>query len=120
MTLIESMMSQCVKRVKTSQSDGMLGHKNSWTDSEVTFMAAVIKHTNRTEGSQLTVAEKPDLSETYTVVVPTGTALSFHDVFRRVSDSAIFRMLGDVRDTEAPAQSSVQISKAPAERWVEE
>jgi len=115
MSLIETMMVDCTKRVKTSASDGLLGRTNSWTNG-TTFKAAIIKQQNQED----TEAERPDLNERYLIVVPTGTALAFHDVFKRDSDGAVFRVLGDVRDSEAPAQSSVQITKVQAERWVEE
>ena len=82
MTLIESMMSPCVKRVKTFQSDGTLGHLNSWADNGEPFMAAIIKQTPQLQ----TVAEKTELKELYTVVVHVGTALAFHDVIKRASD----------------------------------
>lgn len=120
MTLIESMMVDCVRRVCASESDGLLGHRNEWTDG-AHFRAAIIKQTNQAAAAYQTAeAEQPALSELYTVVVPTGTALGFYDVFRRVSDGATFRALGDVRDTEAPIQSSVPIAKTVAERWEEE
>ena len=121
MTLIESMMTECVKRVKTSQSDGMLGHLNSWANSGAAFQAAIIKQANQQAKAYAhDTAEKPDLDEVYLVVVPTGTALAFYDVIKRASDGAVFRITGDLRDTQAPEQSSVQIAKTTAERWREE
>ena len=112
MTLIESMMTDCVRLILTAESDGHAAHFNEWNEGGH-FRAAVIKNAQL----PVTEAEKPALSETYTVVVPTGTALAFHEAFRRVSDGATFRVLGDVRDTQAPGRSSVQIAKVPAERW---
>lgn len=115
MTLIESMMVPCHKRVKTSVPDGLLGQTNSWADGAA-ITAAIIKQQNN-DGTE---AEKPALSELYLIVVPAGTVLAFYDVIRRDSDGAVFRVLGDNRDTQPPAQSSVQITKVLAERWVEE
>lgn len=112
MTLIESMMTDCVRLILTAESDGHMGHWNTWNEGGH-FCAAVIKNAQQA----VTEAEKPAVSEPYTVVVPAGTVLAFHDAFRRVSDGATFRVLGDVRDTQAPGQSSVQIAKVPAERW---
>lgn len=117
MTLIESMMVDCVRLVLSSASDDLLGHHNDWTDGDH-FRAAIIKQTNQASAAyQLTEAEQPDLSEQYTVVVPTGTVLGFHEAFRRVSDGATFLVTGDVRDTQAPIQSTVPIAKTTAERW---
>lgn len=112
MTLIESMMTDCVRLVLASDPDGHAGRRNTWNDG-AHFRAAIIKD----QQQQTTEGEQPTLVETYTVVVPTGTALGFHEAFRRVKDGATFRVIGNVRDTEAPVQSTVQISKVPAERW---
>lgn len=113
MTLIEDMMVDCVRLVLSSETDGLLGHHNEWTDGDA-FRAAILKHP---EPAPSLVAGQPESKEQYTVVVPTGTVLGFHEAFRRVSDGATFLVLGDVRDTQAPAQSSVQIAKTTAERW---
>lgn len=115
MTLIESMMTECTRRVKTSQSDGHLGRTNDYSNG-TTFMAAII----RKEDQQAAEAERPSHSEEYIVVVPAGTAFSYHEAFKRNSDNATFRITGDPRDTQAPAQSTVQIAKVAAERWEEE
>lgn len=118
--LIIDMMTACTMRVRTGASDGKFGQTNTYADG-ATFQAAIIKQTGQQPASyQATEAERPVLDEIYTVVVPTGTALHHHDVFRRESDGAVFRVTGDARDTEAPAMSTVQIAKTTAERWAEE
>ena len=117
MTLIESMMVDCVRLVLSSASDDLLGHHNEWTDG-APFRAAIIKQAiSRDPPQPFPMAEQPVIKELYTVVVPTGTVLGAHEAFRRVSDGATFRVTGDARDTEAPAQSSVPIAKTTAERW---
>ena len=113
MSLLDSMMEECVLMDKVSVSDGMGGFYYTWTDG-AKFSATIIK-----QGSPIvTVAEQQGVNEQYNVITPTGAALDFHDVFRRVSDGAIFRVTGRIRDTQAPAASSVQIAKVTAERWV--
>ena len=112
MNLLDSMMEDCVLIDKTSVSDGMGGFDYVWSDG-ASFSATIIKN-----GSPIvTVAEQQGVSEQYTVVTPTGASLDFHDVFRRVSDGAVFRVTGRIRDTQAPAASTVQIAKTTAERW---
>lgn len=121
--LIFQMMTQCTRRVPASTEDGLFGHHVTYTDGG-TFQAAIYKQPGqsgrRVSDHEQTEAERPDLEEVYIVVVPTGTPLHFYEVFRRDSDGAIFRALGDARDTEAPAMSTVQIAKTTAERWDEE
>lgn len=112
MSLLDSMMEQCVMLDKTSVSDGMGGFEYVWTEG-ATFQATIIKQSSPT----VTVAEQQGVSEQYNVITPTGAKLDFHDVFRRVSDGATFRVTGHIRDTQAPAASTVQIAKVTAERW---
>ena len=113
MNLIDSMMEKCVLMDKVSRLDGMGGFYYVWTDG-AEFDATIIKASSPT----ITVAEQQGINEQYNVIVPTGIPLDFHDVFRRVSDGATFRVTGYSRDSEAPKASTVQISKVTAERWV--
>lgn len=112
MNLLDSMMVECVLIDKKSVSDGIGGFDYVWSDG-ASFSATIIKN-----GSPIvTVAEQQGVNEQFTVITPIGAVLDFHDVFRRVSDGAVFRVTGWIRDTEAPAASTVQIAKTTAERW---
>ena len=111
MTLIESMMSPCVRMIRDAVQDDYFGHNVAWREGEI-FPAAVIKN----KQPEITEAEQPDAAEEYTVITYTTTALSYDDMFRRLSDGAVFHVIGYSRDTEAPAMCTVQIWKAPAER----
>lgn len=112
MSLIESMFELCVMLDKTSVPDGIGGFNYNWVEGAA-FDAAIIKQSNPT----ITVAEQQGLNEQYLVVLKAGVPLQFHDVFKRLSDNAVFRVTGNARDTEPPAQSTVQIEKVTAERW---
>lgn len=112
MSLIESMMEPCVMMDKVSVPDGMGGFSYQWVTG-AQFEAAVIKLSNPT----IVVAEQKDINEQYNVVARVGVPLQFHDVFKRLSDDATFRVTGDARDTQPPEMSTVQISKVTAERW---
>lgn len=113
MTLLDSMMERCVMMDKVSRLDGMGGFYYVWTEG-VEFDATIIKMSSPT----ITVAEQQGVSEQYNVIVPSGVPLDFHDVFKRLSDGATFRVTDYSRDTEAPKASTVQIAKVTAERWV--
>lgn len=113
MSLIDTMMEACVMVDKTTTPDGLGGFTRAWVDG-ANFRATIIKSSD----IETREAQKQGLTEVYTVVTPKGTRLEYHDVFRRVSDGAIFRVTADNRDNEAPAQSTVQIGKVAAERWV--
>lgn len=113
MNLLESMMESCVILDKVSVSDGMGGFTYTWAEG-ATFDAAIIKAASPT----ITVAEMQGAAEQYNVVTASSVTLDFHDVFRRVSDGATFRVTGYTRDSQAPDASTVKITKVTAERWV--
>lgn len=100
-----------MNRIRVDDDFG--GYSETWTEG-ASFKAAIIK--NSTTEAQ--IAEKQGITELFTVVVKKGFSLSFHDVFKRVSDGAIFRVTSNVKDSEAPDASSVKIAKVTAEKWV--
>lgn len=112
MNLLTSAMEPCVMLDKTTVSDGAGGFDFTWVEG-ATFNAFVRKET----APELIVAEKEGVKETFTVVVQKGVPLDYHDVFRRLSDGAVFRLTSTVRDDAALAQSSISIAKANCERW---
>lgn len=112
MTLLESMYDKCVILNRTKTSDGVLGFTSVWTDGA--GFSALIKKDTSTEAR---LAEKQGVTEVYTVVTARGFGLEYHDVFRRESDGAVFRVTGNQRDSEAPDASTAQIGKVSAERW---
>lgn len=112
MSLIDEFMTSCVMLDKVSVPDGLGGFSYSWTEG-AEFTAAIVKDTTM----QARIAEKQGVSELYTVTVYKGAALQFHDVFRRVSDSAVFRVTSNTTDSETPERASFQIGQVSAERW---
>ena len=113
LSLIESMMEDCVFLNKVKIDDPVGGYRDEYQDG-VTFRAAVIK--NSTTEAQ--IAEKSGITELFTIVTDKAMSLEFHDVLRRVSDGEIFRVTSRAVDSQAPAASTVQIAKVTAERWV--
>ena len=112
MSLIDVMMEDCVMLDKRTVPDGMGGFTYEWTDG-ASFQAAVIKNNSL----EARVAEKQGVSEIYTVTVAKGLALQYHDVFRRLSDKAVFRITSNEKDSETPNVASFQIGQVTAERW---
>ena len=112
MSLLDSMMEKCAMLDKRSVPDGLGGFSYVWT-AGAEFSATIIKMSSPT----ITVAEQQGVSEQYSVVTPSGVQLDFHDVFKRLSDGATFRVTGYTRDTQAPEASTVKIAKVTAERW---
>ena len=112
MSLIDVMMEDCTMLDKRTVSDGLGGFTTQWVDG-AGFRAAVVKDSTM----EARVAEKQGVTELYTVTVDKGLSLQYHDVFRRESDGAVFRVTSNVVDSETPAVATFQIGQVTAERW---
>lgn len=112
MTLLESMMEQCTMLDRVTTGDGVLGFTSAWQNG-ASFRAAII----RNNSMEARTAEKQGVTEVYTIVTQKGTNLQYHDVLRRDSDGATFRVTSNQKDDEAPEASSVKIGKVTAEKW---
>ena len=113
MNLLDTMREACVMMDKTTVSDGMGGFTPTWTEGAA-FTAVIRKDATPEE----IVAQQQGAAETFTVIVDKSVPLEYHDVFKRVTDGAIFRLTSNTKDAAAPARSTVPIAKATCERWV--
>ena len=113
MSLITEAMTTCTVLDKRTVPDGQGGYVTQWVDGAA-FQAAIVKDSSM----QARMAEKDGVTEVYTVTVNKGLPLDFHDVFRRESDGAIFRVTSNITDSETPARATFQIGQVTAERWV--
>lgn len=112
MTLVESMMEDCTMIDKKTVEDDLGGFTTKWVDGAV-FRAAVTK--SRT--IQTKIAEKQGVTEVYQITVKKGTPLAFHDVVRRNSDGAVFRIKSNIKDSETPEVAGLKLGVVDAERW---
>lgn len=110
--LLFDMMVDCNLMEYTKTDDDCGSYAEAWTDGD-SFKAAIIKNTT----TEMQIAEKQGISEAFTVVVNKGFTLEYHDVFKRVSDGAIFRVTSRTVDSESHPASTVEIAKVTAERW---
>lgn len=112
MSLIDEMKEPCVMLDRQTVPDGLGGFTREWREG-AQFSAAIVKDSTM----QARIAEKQGVTEVYTVTVSKGLTLDYHDVFRRISDGAVFRVTSNVIDSETPARASFQIGQVTAERW---
>lgn len=112
MSLLDEMRAVCTMIDKRTVPDPAGGFYYVWVDG-APFEATIIKD----QSLEARVAERDGLKEVYTVVVDKGVPLSFHDIFRREEDGQIFRVTSNIKDSEAPMRSSVQIGKVTAEEY---
>lgn len=113
MSLITEAMTDCTMLDKRTVPDGQGSYEQQWVEG-ATFQAAIIKDSSM----QARMAEKQGVTQVYTVTVNKGLPLDFHDVFRRESDGAIFRVTSNITDSETPARATFQIGQVTAEKWV--
>lgn len=112
MSLLDEMKNTCTMIDRRTVPDPAGGFSYAWVDG-ASFEATIIKD----QSLQARLAEKDGLKEVYTIVVDKGIPLSFHDIFRREEDGQVFRVTSDIKDSEAPARSTVQIGKVTAEEY---
>lgn len=112
MNLLDTMRDLCVMMDKSTAADGMGGFIPTWSEG-AQFYAVIRKDRSPEE----VVAQQQGAAETFTVIVDKSVSLDYHDVFKRKSDGAVFRMTSETRDGKAPAWSTVPIAKATCERW---
>lgn len=112
MNLLDQMMESCRIMNHIRQDDEYGGYTDEWVEG-ASFDAAVSKNSS----TEALIAQQQGLNEMYTVVVRKGFPLSYHDVFKRVSDGQIFRVTSNTADSESHPASTVRIAKVTAERW---
>ncbi len=111
--LIDVFKTDCVMMDKPSIPDGIGGFTHEWVEG-AGFTAAIVKD-NTLEAS---VAEHEGVTEVYTVTVSKTLPLEYHDVFKRLSDGAVFRVTSNTTDSRTPSVASFQFGQVKAERWV--
>ena len=111
--LIDTTKTRCTMIDKTTVPDGQGGTQRAWVDG-ASFDAAIIKDSSM----QARIAEKQGVTELYTVTTDINVQLDFHDVFRRESDGAIFRVTSNIDDSKTPKVASFQFGQVTAEKWV--
>lgn len=112
MSLLQEAMEPCVMLDKSTRPDGYGGYEVTWTDG-AEFDSAIVLDTSM----QARTAEKMGVTALYTVTTIKAMNLQYHDVFRRVSDSKIFRVTSDGDDKKTPASASLNMRQVTAEEW---
>lgn len=110
--LYQDFMEPCVLVEKTKVPDGESGFIQVWSEG-APFGAAIVTDNSM----EARVGQKAGVTSVYTVTVKLGLGLEYHDVFKRVSDSKIFRVTSDSDDKKTPKVSTFQFEQVTAEEW---
>lgn len=112
MSLLQEMMTPCTLLDKRTSADGYGGYDIVWVGG-AKFDAAVVLDTS----IEARVGEKQGVTAVYTVTTSKAMNLQYHDVFRRESDSKIFRVTSDGDDKKTPSSASLNMRQVTAEEW---
>lgn len=112
MSLLSDAMEKCIFLNKTKTADGYGGYIDTYTDG-AEFDAAITFDTS----IQARVGEKQGVTSLYTVTTSRSMTLEYHDVFRRVRDSKVFRVTSDGDDKYTPASTALDMRQVTAEEW---
>ena len=112
MSLVNDAMEPCVMLDKTTVSDGRGGYSATYTDG-ATFNAAITYNTS----IQARVAEANGVKNMFDVYTEKVMSLQYHDVFRRISDSKVFRVTSDGDENNTPASAALNLRKVSAEEY---
>lgn len=112
MSLLQNAMVDCVLMEKKREPDGAGGFITTWAEGAM-FKAAI--STNTTTEAQ--IAEAQGIKRIYSVVTNKNAMLDYQDVFKRLSDDAVFRVKSDGHDIVSPTTSTLNMSQVTAERW---
>ena len=103
---------KCTLMEKKRTPDGEGGWATEWAQG-AEFDAAIILDTSM----QSRIAEKEGVTSVYTITTRRANPLSFHDVFKRLSDGAIFRVTSNGSDKQAPTAGTLDMCQVTAEKW---
>ena len=112
MSLLDYMMDECVFMNKAKVPDGQGGFITEWTEG-APIMVAIVHDAS----TQAKIAEKEGVTSLYTLTTFRENELEFHDVIKRLSDNAIFRVTSNSHDKLSPKVSTLNMAQVSAERW---
>lgn len=112
MSLIDDFMEKCTMIDKRTVPDGYGGTIPTWVDG-AEFEGAITLDTS----IEARVGEKQGVTALYTVTTSKGVNLQYHDVFRRESDSKIFRVTSDGDDKHTPRSANLNMRQVSAESY---
>lgn len=112
MSLIETMMDECVIMNKITADDGEGGSNTTWEEGAHILVA--ITHDTSINAM---VAQKEGVTSVFTLTTHKDVVLDFHDVIKRVRDGRIFRVTSDSGNLVTPDISMLDIAQVKAEKW---
>ena len=110
MSLLSEAMEPFVIQNKLTAPDGFGGYYSQWTDGKTILAAAVLD-----TSTQAKIAAAQGVTDLYTITTAKAVTLGFHEVLKRVSDGAVFRVTSS--DKKTPTSAGLDMRQVSAERW---
>lgn len=114
MSLLKEAMEECLlyEKIRTPDGEGGFG-QTIWTEGAA-FLAAITFNSSM----EARIAEKQGVTGLYTVTTHKNVTLNYHDVFKRLRDGKIFRVLSDGDDNYTPKSSTLNMRQVEAEEYI--
>ena len=112
MSLLDDYMENCVMIDKTTVSDGRGGFDYAFVEG-AEFQAAITLDNS----IQAKIAEQQGVTGIYSVTTQKSINLQYHDIFRRSSDSKVFRVTSDGDDKKTPVSATLNMRQVSAEEY---
>ena len=112
MSLLEQYYEDYTLMTKTLTPDGYGGYNTTWKESGTFKAAAVLDSSIEAE-----IGKVQGVTSVYTITTPKSINLDYHDVIKRNSDNATFRITSDGTDKKTPASASIDMRQVRAESW---
>ena len=112
MSLLDDYMENCVMIDKTTVSDGRGGFDYAFVEG-AEFQAAITLDNS----IQAKIAEQQGVTGVYKVTTTKSINLQYHDIFKRSSDSKVFRVTSDGDDKKTPVSATLNMRQVSAEEY---
>lgn len=112
MSLLDEYYENYTLMTKTLTPDGYGGYNTTWKESGTFKAAAVLDSSIEAE-----IGKVQGVTSVYTITTPKAINLDYHDVIKRNSDNATFRITSDGTDKKTPASASIDMRQVRAESW---
>lgn len=112
MNLMAQAMEKFVMIDKQHLNNGYGGTEVVYVDG-AEIMAAVAFD----QSMEARTAQKQGVTSVYTIYLKKGIDVDYHDVIKRVSDGAIFRITSDGNEKQTPSGAGLNLQAVTAEEW---
>ena len=110
--LMAEARTDCVLMDKKTESDGLGGVITNWTEGAKFFASIVLD-----DSIQAQVAEVQGAKGKYTISTDKTILMRDGDVFKRLSDNKVFRVVTDGDDKKTPVSANISFRQVKAEEW---